>query len=63
MKTKYVSRSKLQFAFACHILTLLVAGAISYRGIVLRCESDQCVRHTRVRNLRDEALRQSWWRQ
>jgi PAS domain S-box-containing protein len=37
---------KLQLAFGSAILTLLVVGAISYRGMVLSSESDGSVRHT-----------------
>jgi PAS domain S-box-containing protein len=37
---------KLQLAFACAILALLVVGAISYRGMAVSTESDRWVRHT-----------------
>ena len=37
---------RMQFAFASAILTLLVVGAASYRGIVASSESDGWVRHT-----------------
>ena len=37
---------KLQFAFGCAILILLVVGAISYHAIIVAGESDQWVGHT-----------------
>ena len=37
---------KLQFAFACAILALLVVGGISYHGMAISTESDRWVRHT-----------------
>ena len=37
---------KLQLAFACAILALLIVGAISYRGMAVSTESDRWVRHT-----------------
>ena len=45
----------MQLAFASAILTLLVVGAISYRGMVLSSESDRSVRHTHevLENLQD----------
>jgi CHASE3 domain sensor protein len=46
MKTKSLLNRTAQLAFGAAILTLLVVGAISYRGMVLSSESDQWVRHT-----------------
>jgi PAS domain S-box-containing protein len=46
MKMKFPSIRKVQLAFGSAILTLLVVGAISYRGMVLSSESDRWVRHT-----------------
>ena len=46
MKTESLLNWKLQLAFGSAILTLLVVGAISYRGIVESRESDRWVRHT-----------------
>jgi PAS domain S-box-containing protein len=46
MKTKSPLSRKVQLAFGCAILTLIVVGAISYRGMVVSRESDQWVRHT-----------------
>ena len=63
MKAKSLLSRKMQLAFGSVILTLLVAGAISYWGIVVRRESDRLVRYTQVRKLQDEALRESWRRQ
>jgi hypothetical protein len=63
MKAKSLLSRKMQLAFASPILTLLVPGAISCRGIVVSRESDRLVRHTQVRKLQDQALRESWWRQ
>ncbi len=37
---------KLQLAFACAILALLVVGGISYHGMAISTESDRWVRHT-----------------
>src|SRR6202022_4280242 len=37
---------KVQLAFASAILTLLIAGGMSYRAISLSNESDRWVRHT-----------------
>ena len=37
---------RMQVAFGSAILTLLVVGAVSYRGIVASSESDRWVRHT-----------------
>jgi hypothetical protein len=54
MKTKSLSNRKMQLAFAPASLNLLVASGIAHHGFVQR---------TQVRNLRDESLRQSWWRQ
>ncbi|MGA8232092.1 MAG: PAS domain S-box protein [Candidatus Acidiferrales bacterium] len=46
MKDKSLLDRKLQLAFACAILALLVVGAISYRGIAVSTERDRWVRHT-----------------
>src|ERR1700733_2374620 len=46
MKTKRLLNRKVQLAFGCSILSLLVVGAIAYRGMVLSAESDRWVRHT-----------------
>jgi PAS domain S-box-containing protein len=55
MKTKSPLIRKVQLAFGAAILILLVAGAISYRGLVVSSESDLWVRHTHVvlENLQD----------
>jgi PAS domain S-box-containing protein len=55
MKTKSLLSRKVQLAFASAILTLLVVGAISYRGMVVSSESDRWVRHTHevLENLQD----------
>ena len=60
MRTKSLLSRKMQLAFGSAILTLLVVGAISYRGIVVSSESDRLVRHIQVRELQHEALRESW---
>ena len=46
MKTKSQLSRKVQLAVGSAILTLLVVGAISYRGMVVSSESDRLVRHT-----------------
>src|ERR1700687_3521765 len=46
MKTKSLLNWKVHLAFGSAILTLLVVGAISYRGMVLSSESNRLVRHT-----------------
>jgi len=46
MATKSLLNRKVQLAFVCAVLILLVVGAISYHGMVLSSESDQWVRHT-----------------
>ena len=46
MKTTSRLNWKMQLAFASAIVTLLLVGAVSYRGIVVSSESDQWVRHT-----------------
>src|SRR5271155_3741916 len=46
MKTKFLLGRNVQLAFGSAILTLLVVGAISYRGMVVSSESDRWVRHT-----------------
>ena len=55
MKTKSLLSRKVQLAFGSAILTLLVVGAISYRGMVVSSESDQRVRdtHELLENLQD----------
>jgi PAS domain S-box-containing protein len=55
MKTKSSSSRNLQLAFGVAILALLVAGAISYRGMGASSESHQWVRHTNeiLENLQD----------
>jgi PAS domain S-box-containing protein len=49
---------KVQLAFGSAILTLLVVGAVSYRGMVVSRESDRRVRHTHevIENLQDLLL-------
>src|SRR3984893_6511750 len=49
---------KAQLAFGVAILTLLVVGAVSYRGMVVSRESDRWVRHTHevIENLQDLLL-------
>jgi PAS domain S-box-containing protein len=49
---------KVQLAFGSAILTLLVVGAVSYRGTVVSRESDRWVRHTHevIENLQDLLL-------
>ncbi len=46
MKTTPRLNRSVQFAFGSATLTLLVVGAVSYRGIVASSESDRWVRHT-----------------
>src|ERR1700722_15575186 len=46
MKDKSLLDRKLQLAFACAMLALLVVGAISYRGMAVSMQSDRWVRHT-----------------
>jgi PAS domain S-box-containing protein len=46
MKPKSLLNRKVQFALAAATLTLIAAGTISYRGLVVSGESDQWVRHT-----------------
>lgn len=46
MKTKSLLNRRVQLAVGSAILTLLVVGAISYRGMVVSTESDRWVRHT-----------------
>ena len=49
---------KVQLAFGCAILTLLVVGAVSYRSMVVSRESNRWVRHTHevIENLQDLLL-------
>jgi PAS domain S-box-containing protein len=55
MKTKYLLNRKVRLAFGSAILTLVVVGVLSYRGVVVTSESDQWVSHTHtvLANLRD----------
>jgi PAS domain S-box-containing protein len=55
MKMKSPSIRKVPLAFGSAILTLLVVGVISYRGMVVSSESDRSVRHTQevLENLQD----------
>jgi PAS domain S-box-containing protein len=46
MKTKSLFNGKVQLAFGSAILTLLVVGAMSFRGIAVSTESDRWVRHS-----------------
>src|ERR1700730_14461554 len=46
MKTKSMLIWKIRLAFGSAILTFLVVGAISHRGMVVSSESDRLVRHT-----------------
>jgi CHASE3 domain sensor protein len=46
MKPKSPLNRKVQLAFGSAILTLVVVGALSYRGMVVSAESDRWVRHT-----------------
>ncbi len=46
MKTESLLNRKVLLAFGSAILTLLVVGALSYRGMVVSGESDRWVRHT-----------------
>jgi len=62
MNTKSLSSRTVQLVFASAILAVLVVGVISYCGVVVSGHSDRCERHTQVRELQDEALRESWWR-
>jgi PAS domain S-box-containing protein len=55
MKTKYVLNQKVRLAFGSAVLTLVVVGVLSYRGVVVTSESDQWVSHSHavLANLRD----------
>jgi PAS domain S-box-containing protein len=46
MTTKSVLNRRVQFAFACAVLTLMAVGAISYQGMIVSANSDRWVRHT-----------------
>ncbi len=46
MKSKPVLNRKVQLAFGSAILTLLIVGAVSYRGTVASSESERWVRHS-----------------
>jgi CHASE3 domain sensor protein len=48
MIRKAALRSKVRLAFGAVIVTLLLAGAMSYRAIAVSGESDHWVRHTHV---------------
>ncbi len=58
MTTKSSLNRKVLLAFGSAILTLVVVGVISYRGIVVSNESDHWVRHTHevLENLQDLSL-------
>jgi PAS domain S-box-containing protein len=58
MKTRSLLRRKVQLAFGSAIATLLIVGAVSYRGMVVSSESDRWVRHTHevLENLQDLRL-------
>jgi len=62
MNTKSLSSRTVQLVFDSAILAVLAVGVISYRGVVVSGNSDRWARHTQVRELQDEALRESWWR-
>src|ERR1700680_1078629 len=55
MKNKSLLTRKVHLSFGFATLTLLVVGAISYRGVVVSRESDRWVRHTHevLENLQD----------
>ena len=46
MKAKSLLNRKMQLAFGSAILTLLIMGVISYRGMMVSGESDRWVRHS-----------------
>src|ERR1700681_3758686 len=46
IKTKPLFNRKVQLAFGSAFVTLLIVGAVSYRGMVVSSESDRWVRHT-----------------
>jgi PAS domain S-box-containing protein len=46
MKTKSKLTWKIRLGFGSAVLTLLVVGAISYRGMMVSSDSDRLVRHT-----------------
>ena len=46
MHTTYRLNRRVQLAFGSALLTLLVVGAVSYRGLAASRESDRWVRHT-----------------
>ena len=48
MIRKAALNSKVRFAFGAALLTLLLAGGMSYRAIADSIESDRWVRHTHV---------------
>ena len=58
MKDNVSLDRKLQLAFACAILALLIVGAISYRGMAASTERDRWVRHTHevLESLQDLSL-------
>jgi CHASE3 domain sensor protein len=55
MKVSYPLSQKVQLAFLSAVLTLLVVGVISYRGIIVAAESARWVQHTHevLENLAD----------
>jgi PAS domain S-box-containing protein len=55
MKVKSLPGHRLQLAFATAILSLLIVGVVSYRGMAESRESDRWVRHTHevLENLQD----------
>ncbi len=46
MQTTYRLNRKVQLAFGSALLTLVLVGAVSYRGLAASSESDRWVRHT-----------------
>jgi len=58
MRAKSPLHRKVQLAFGSAIFTLLVVGAVSYRGMVVSGESERWVRHTHevLENLQDLLL-------
>jgi CHASE3 domain sensor protein len=48
MKTKSPLNRRAQLAFGSAVLTLFLAGVISYRAMVLSSEGEKCVRRTQM---------------
>ena len=46
MSAQYLVARRLQLAFAAAIITLLIVGVFSYRGIVASSEGEKWVSHT-----------------